>query len=84
MENTASILFGKTRQAVLTALFDAPGESLYVRELARRTGISPGALQHELGQLLSADLLSRHEDGNRVLYRANRSEERRVGKECRL
>ena len=71
MENAASILFGKTRQAVLAALFDTPGSSFYVRELARLTRISPGALQTELSQLLSADLVCREEDGNRVHYRAN-------------
>jgi len=71
VENVASVLFGKTRQAVLTALFAMPGASAHVRELSRSTGISPGALQRELGQLLSADLIVRHEDGNRVRYQAN-------------
>jgi DNA-binding transcriptional ArsR family regulator len=71
MEATAAVLFGKTRQAVLALLFEQPEQAYYLRELARATGISPGALQHELGQLQKADLVVRSQDGNRVVYRAN-------------
>lgn len=71
MDSAAAILFGKTRQAVLAILFDHPDRTGYLRELARQTGISPGALQHELSQLLQADLIIRNQDGNRVTYRAN-------------
>lgn len=71
MEATAAILFGKARQAVLALLFEQPEQAYYLRELARQTGISPGALQHELGQLQKADLVERSQDGNRVTYRAN-------------
>lgn len=71
MEAAASVLFGKTRQAVLAILFDQPERAYYLRELARQAGISPGALQHELGQLQKADLIERSQDGNRVVYRAN-------------
>lgn len=71
MEATAAVLFGKTRQAVLVLLFEQPEQAYYLRELARQTGISPGALQHELGQLQKADLVERSQDGNRVTYRAN-------------
>ena len=71
MDRVASTLFGKTRQAVLAHLFDRPDRAWYLRELARQTGISPGALQHEFAQLVDADLVSRAADGNRVRYRAN-------------
>lgn len=71
MEAAASVLFGKTRQAALAILFDQPERVYYLRELARQAGISPGALQHELGQLQKADLIERSQDGNRVTYRAN-------------
>jgi predicted nucleotidyltransferase/DNA-binding HxlR family transcriptional regulator len=73
MNAAADILFGKTRQAVLAVLFEQPDQGFYVRELQRLTGISPGALQHELARLLKADLIERREDGNRVHYQANRS-----------
>lgn len=71
MESTAAVLFGKTRQAVLVILFEQPEKAYYLRELARQTGISSGALQHELAQLHKADLLVRNRDGNRVTYHAN-------------
>lgn len=71
MDSTASILFGKTRQSVLALLFTEPVTGFYLRELARKTGISPGALQKELTQLVTADLVIREQDGNRVAYRAN-------------
>ena len=71
METTASILFGKTRQAVLTVLFTVVDEPVHLRELSRRTGVGPGPLQHELSRLVTADLVSRAKDGNRVVYQAN-------------
>ena len=71
MESVAAVLFGKTRQAVLGLLFADPETSLYLREMSRLTGIAPGPLQHELAQLLKADLVVREQDGNRVAYRAN-------------
>lgn len=71
MDSATSVLFGKTRQAVLMYLFDQPEKPWYLRELSRQTGISTGALQQELIQLCTADLLVRRQDGNRVLYRAN-------------
>jgi predicted nucleotidyltransferase len=71
MSATADVLFGKTRQAVLSRLFESSSSAYYLRELARQTGISPGALQHELARLVAADLVEREDDGNRVRYRAN-------------
>ena len=71
MDSTASVLFGKTRRAVLALLFEQPERRFFLRELARLTGISPGALQHELGRLGKAELIERARDGNRVTYRAN-------------
>ena len=72
-EKIASTLFGKTRQAVLTRLFEAPAQTFYLRELGRLTGISSGALKHELDALVGADLITRIEDGNRVNYHANQA-----------
>ncbi len=71
MDPVAAVLFGKTRQAVLSRLFSFPGETVYLRELARLTGISTGSLQKELNQLVCADLVLRTQDGNRVRYAAN-------------
>jgi len=71
MEATAAVLFGKARQAVLTLLLEQSGQTFYLREMSRLTGIGPGPLQHELGQLQKADLVVRSQDGNRVSYQAN-------------
>jgi len=70
-ETTADVLFGKTRQGVLAALFEQPERWFYLRELERLTGLSTGALQHELGRLGRAELVIRERSGNRVNYRAN-------------
>ena len=71
MDAVANVLFGKTRQAVLGLLFVPPASAFYLREMARMTGISTGALQKELDQLVAAGLVSRERDGNRVTYRAD-------------
>jgi predicted nucleotidyltransferase len=71
LEKIAATLFGKTRQAVLTTLFERPQQPQYLREIARNTGVSPGSLQLELSQLVDADLVIRERDGNRVTYRPN-------------
>lgn len=71
MSNATDILFGKTRQAILARLFAEPVENFYLREISRQSGISPGALQQELKQLVKADLIIRQKDGNRVSYSAN-------------
>ena len=70
-DSAASILFGKTRQAVLALLLTHPEQDFYLREIARMTGVSTGALQHELSSLLRADLIARAKSGNRINYRAN-------------
>lgn len=71
MDASATILFGKTRRAVLSLMFGQPQRRFYLREMAALTGISPGALQHELAKLTGADLLVREQDGRRVTYRTN-------------
>lgn len=71
MDAAANCLFGKTRQAVLVLLFEQAGQSFYLREISRATGIGPGQLQNELQQLCKADLVLRRQDGNRVTYQAN-------------
>jgi len=38
-------LFGRTRGAVLAVLFGHIGESFYLRQLSRRTGISLGPVR---------------------------------------
>ncbi len=72
MERAAATLFGKTRRAVLARLYLDPQREFRLRELARLTGISSGAVQYELRQLAAAGLVRRSErDGLLVTYRAD-------------
>ena len=53
------VLFGSCRQHILALLLLRPGESFYVREIARLTGVPAGSLHRELKLLTSAGLLER-------------------------
>lgn len=73
MDLTALTLFGRARYLVLAGLFGlAATESIHLRELARRTGLSPTATQYELRLLLQAGLVRQEGSGGRPVYRANR------------
>src|SRR5579862_1605622 len=65
-------LFGRTRGAVLRVLYGHAEESFYLRQLARRTDITLGAVQRELRQLVDAGLVTRKTVGHQVFYSANR------------
>ncbi len=56
---------------MLATLYLEPQRDFRLRELARLTGISSGSIQHELRQLVAADIASREEKGGLVTYRAN-------------
>ena len=64
-------LFGRTRGAVLAVLYGHVGESYYLRQLARMTGITLGPVQRELRQLVDAGLVTRKTLGTHTLYSAN-------------
>lgn len=73
MDITALTLFGRARYKVLAGLFGlGETESIHLRELARRTGLSPTATQYELRLLLSTGLVLQEGSGGRPVYRANR------------
>jgi predicted nucleotidyltransferase/DNA-binding HxlR family transcriptional regulator len=71
-DSIGAVLFGVTRRAVLSVLFADPDRAVYLRELARMTGTSPGAMQREVRTLAAAGLIERAVRGNQVHYRANR------------
>lgn len=52
-------------------LFGQIDKGFYIRQIARNTGISTGALQRELEQLAEIGLISRTKIGNQVFYQAN-------------
>ena len=66
------VLFGSCRQHILALLLLRPGESFYVREIARLTGVPAGSLHRELKLLTSAGLLERSTAGNQVRYQVDR------------
>ena len=68
----ANLLFGQTRGRILATLYGNPDEALFVRQIARRVGVSVGTVQRELMTLADAGLISRTQTGNQVFYRANR------------
>jgi predicted nucleotidyltransferase len=67
----SSTLFGRTRGAVLAVLFGHVGDSYYLRQLARVTGIALGPVQRELRQLVDAGLVTKKTLGTQALYSAN-------------
>jgi len=62
--NLSSVLFGKSRRAVLALLFTHSDESFYLRRIVRITGIGLGPIQRELTQLTGAGILRRTIKGN--------------------
>jgi len=71
-ESVSSVLFGKTRRAVLGLLYARPDEAFYHRQVMRRTGAGTGAVQRELRRLSDAEILTRTVRGREVYYQANR------------
>lgn len=70
MDIAALTLFGRARYQVLEALFSLrAGAGLHLREIARRTGLSPTAVQYELRLLGDAGLAVRDDSSGRNLYR---------------
>ena len=67
------LLFSSYRRQVLGLLLLRPDDSLYVRQIARLTGVPAGSLHRELAALESVGLLLREPFGNQVRYRANRA-----------
>jgi predicted nucleotidyltransferase len=71
INSLSDTLFGRTRGAVLAVLFGHVGETYYLRQLARMTGIALGPVQRELRQLVDAGLVIRKTLGTHTLYSAN-------------
>lgn len=73
MDMTALTLFGRARYKVLASLFRLrETESIHLRELARRTGLSPTAAQYELRRLLQTGLILQDGSAARPIYRINK------------
>jgi uncharacterized protein len=67
----ATILFGKTRRAVLALLYGHPTEAFYLRQIAQIAGTGLGAAQREMGHLTAAGIVARRVSGRQVYFQAN-------------
>lgn len=67
----SEILFGKTRQAVLSLLYGHADESFYLRQIVRVAGGGMGAVQRQLNTLVDAGLVTRTNKGKQIYYQAN-------------
>jgi predicted transcriptional regulator len=66
------VLFPDVRARILQLLFDTPLQQCYVRELARKTGLTLHTVQDELRKLAAVGLLNSWSNGYHRFYRANR------------
>ncbi|MEY2502515.1 MAG: hypothetical protein QOI07_2849 [Verrucomicrobiota bacterium] len=64
-------LFPKVRAEILRLLFTNPRTELYVRELARLSGLSLQTVQDELAKLEAARLIVSRSNGYHRFYRAD-------------
>lgn len=67
----SEILFGRTRQAVLSLLYGHADESFYLREIVRFAGGGMGAVQRQVHALMDAGLIKRVQKGRQIYYQAN-------------
>ena len=70
-DHLATVLFGKTRRALLALLFTRPTEEFYLRQIVRVTGMGLGPVQRDLLLLCGAGIVGRRRLGIHVLYQAN-------------
>jgi len=72
MNILAELLSSKIRAEVFRILFGTRDESLHMREIERRSGLTIGTVQQELKKLHRLDLITKNRDGNRLYYEANK------------
>lgn len=70
-KDISSILFTKTRRAVLSLLYGHVDESFYLRQIVRLTGAGLGPVQRELKLLVDTGIVRRFEQGHQVYFQAN-------------
>jgi predicted nucleotidyltransferase len=66
------VLFPGTRRGVLALYFLNPQQRFFLREVARRLKSGHSTVQKEVEHLWKAGLLTRHREGRRIEYQANR------------
>lgn len=69
----AEVLWPPARRSILGLLLADPQKEWHLREMARRTGLSPSAIQREVLSLVRAGIVDRRVESRRAYYRANTS-----------
>ena len=64
-----SVLFPKTRRAVLATTLMHPQRWWFLADLARQIGVPPSSLQREMGSLVEAGILLRRQEGKQVYFK---------------
>lgn len=67
-----SVLFGKSRLAILCLLYLNADQRFYLRQIVETTQLGMGAVQREVRLLSKAGLIRREREGRHVYFRANR------------
>lgn len=67
----SAALFGKTRRAVLSLLYNHTDEAFYLRQIVRTVGVGLGSVQRELKRLSDVGIIQRIVRGRQVYYQAN-------------
>jgi predicted nucleotidyltransferase len=70
--SVASVLFGKSRRAILALLYGHPDEEFYLRQIATVTGAGLGAVQREVSKLSKGGIIRRIVRGRHVYFQANK------------
>ena len=73
MISIAEVLLPKTKRNLLSAFLTQPTRAWYLSEIARHLHVPPSSLQRELAQFVSAGILARRQDGNRVYFQADQT-----------
>jgi predicted nucleotidyltransferase len=64
-----SVLFPKTRRAVLATTLMHPDRWWFLADLARRIGVPPSSLQREMESLVGVGILLRRREGKQVYFK---------------
>ena len=72
MNILADIFSSKTRAEFFRILFGLDSVELYLREIARQSGLTIGTIRQEAEKLKRLSLILKRKDGNRDYYRANK------------
>lgn len=71
MNILAQLLSSQVRAEIFRLLFNGNKTAIHLRDLQRKSQLSIGTIQKEIGHLKNLDLVTSERDGNRLYYTAN-------------